>query len=210
MHHLLRTNLSLGDLVKKLLQEKKEHHLKHHIVKKKNIKTWDWPRSTFVGWLPPPGFPTYMLHFREPQLRETSQSTLEIACSPAGRGGPFASPNRQPWIAEVSSWSCAFTPSFSLKSPSWYKHDHALRPTNLGSPSFLHWILQQQSFETWENSLVSPLVSWHLTLIQNWKVSLWLLIEGWCDRTTWFWVFLLTKFPLPFPISSSTPLVGIC
>jgi len=38
MHHLLRTNLSLGDLIKKTPSREKEHHLNHHIVKKESIK----------------------------------------------------------------------------------------------------------------------------------------------------------------------------
>jgi len=45
---------------------------------------------------PPLGLPTYTLHFRAPRLRETGQSTLEIAYSPTGRSGPFESPSRKP------------------------------------------------------------------------------------------------------------------
>jgi len=37
MHHLSRTNLSLDDLVKKNPSREKEHHLYHHIVKKKAL-----------------------------------------------------------------------------------------------------------------------------------------------------------------------------
>ena len=149
MHHLPRTNLLLSDLVKKSILREKEHHLKQHNVQRKGKKykclnwnkTWDSLRSTFVGWLLPPRFPTYMCCFLIPRLRRTGQSTLEITCSQSGRGGPSTSPSRQPWTVDVSSWPCALIPSFSLRLSVVYGRDHIPRPTSLDLPFFLRWIL---------------------------------------------------------------------
>ena len=44
------------------------------------------------------------------------------------------------------------------------------------------------------NFLVLPLVLSHPTNILNWMAFLFLLIVGWCDRTTQFLEFLLTNF----------------
>ena len=160
------------------------------------------------GMAPPSKVSNLYAHSQAPQLRETGQSTLEITCSLAGRSEPFASPSRQPWTIKVSSWSCALTPPLSLKPPSWYKHDHTPRPTNLGLPSFVRFF---------NNKTLEPR---RILLYLYWYHGIWLIYQT-ERRLFGCWLRggmitphdsgnFFTKFHLPFLTSFSTLLVDLC